>query len=95
MKKDELDENSSVEIIEERMQRIHTSRMDTRLRTPAPRRKRVGGWEKERQLRKGKQHRLEEVRVERARIRGLKHLTRDAPDERTNNATNEKLTTRS
>ena len=30
----------------ERKQRLHTSRMDTRLRTPAPRGKKVGGWEK-------------------------------------------------
>ena len=51
MKNDELDEYSPVEMIEERKQMIHTSRMDTRLRTPSPRRKRVGGWEKERQLR--------------------------------------------
>ena len=35
------------EIIEERMQSLRTSRMDTRLWTPAPRRKRVHGWEKE------------------------------------------------
>ena len=41
-----LKRKASVEIIEERMQRLHTSRMDTRLRTPAPRRKRVGGLEK-------------------------------------------------
>ena len=54
MNDDELDENSPVEITEERMQRIQTSTMDTRLRTPAPRRKRVGGWEKERTQRSGK-----------------------------------------
>ena len=30
----------------ERMQRIHTSRKDTRLRTPDSRRRREGGWEK-------------------------------------------------
>ena len=41
-----LKRNASVEIIEERMQRFRTSRMDTRLQTPVPRRKRVGGWEK-------------------------------------------------
>ena len=29
------------------MQRLRTSRMDTRLRAPAPRRKGVGGWKKE------------------------------------------------
>ena len=34
-----------LKIIEERMQRLRTSRMDTRLRTPAPRRKRMGRWE--------------------------------------------------
>ena len=50
MKNDELDENSPVVKIEEIKQMIRTSRMDTRLRTPAVRRKRVGGWEKERQL---------------------------------------------
>ena len=41
-----LDEKTPVEIIEERKQRLRTSRMDTRLRTPSPRRKGVGGWEK-------------------------------------------------
>ena len=41
-----LEEKTPVEIIEERKQRLRTSRMDTRLRTPAPRRKGVGGWEK-------------------------------------------------
>ena len=38
-----LEEKTPVEIIEERKQRLHTSRMDTRLRTPVPRRKK-GGW---------------------------------------------------
>ena len=42
-----LEEKTPVENIEERRQGLRTSRMDTRLRTPAPRRKRVGGWEKE------------------------------------------------
>ena len=42
-----LEEKTPVEIIEERKQRLRTSRMDTRLRTPVPRRKRVG---KQRQL---------------------------------------------
>ena len=42
-----LEETTTVEIIEERMQRLRMSRMDTRLQTPAPRRKMVGGWEKE------------------------------------------------
>ena len=32
-----LEEKTPVEIIEERKQRLHTSRMDTRLRTPVPR----------------------------------------------------------
>ena len=41
-----LEEKTPVEIIEERKQRLRTSRMDTRLRTPVPRRRRVGGWEK-------------------------------------------------
>ena len=41
-----IEEKTPVEIIEERNQRFRTSRMDTRLRTPAPRRKRVGRWEK-------------------------------------------------
>ena len=52
-----LEEKTTVEIIEEKRQRLRTSRMDTRLRTPVPRRKRVGGWEKQGQLRTGKQHR--------------------------------------
>ena len=38
-----LEEKTPVEIIEERKQRFHTSRMDTRLRTPVPRRRR-GEW---------------------------------------------------
>ena len=37
-----LEEKTPVEIIEERKQRLRTSRMDTRLRTPVPRRKRGG-----------------------------------------------------
>ena len=41
-----LEEKTPVEIIEEREQRLRTSRMDTRLRTPVSRRRRVGGWEK-------------------------------------------------
>ena len=41
-----LEEKTPVEIIEERKQRLRTSRMDTRLQTPTPRRKGVGGWEK-------------------------------------------------
>ena len=42
-----LEEKTLVEIIEERKQRLHTSRTDTRLRSLTPRRKRVG---KQRQL---------------------------------------------
>ena len=38
-----LEEKTPVEIIEEREQKLRTSRMDTRLRTPVPRRRR-GGW---------------------------------------------------
>ena len=37
-----LEEKTPVEFIEERKQRLHTSRMDSRLRTPALRRKRGG-----------------------------------------------------
>ena len=37
-----LEEKTPVEIIEERKQRLRTSRMDTRLRTPVPIRRRVG-----------------------------------------------------
>ena len=37
-----LEEKTPVEIIEERKQRLRTSRMDTRLRTPVPRRKEGG-----------------------------------------------------
>ena len=48
-----LEEKTPVEIIEERKQRLRTSRMDTRLRTPVPRRRRVGGLERK-QLRMGK-----------------------------------------
>ena len=41
-----LKRTTPVEIIEERKQRLRTSRMDTRLRTPVPRGRRVGWWEK-------------------------------------------------
>ena len=37
-----LEEKTPVEIIEERKQRLRMSRMDTRLRTPVPRRRRGG-----------------------------------------------------
>ena len=53
-----FEEKTPVEIIEEKMQRLRTSWMDTRLRDPASRRKRMGGWEKQGQLRMGKQRRL-------------------------------------
>ena len=36
------EEKTPVEIFEERMQRLRTSRMDTRLGTPVPRRRRGG-----------------------------------------------------
>ena len=65
-----LEEKTPVEIIEERKQRLRTSRMDTRLRTPVPRRRRVGGWER-------KQLRIE-LKDEEARV----NLTRNAPDEK-------------
>ena len=66
-----LEEKTPVEIIEERKQRLRTSRMDTRLRTPALRRK---GWAggKRRQLR------IKLGKDEEARV----NLTRNAPDEK-------------
>ena len=48
-----LEEKTPVEFIEERKQRLRTSRKDTRLRTQVPRGRRVGGWERK-QLRMGK-----------------------------------------
>ena len=65
-----LEEKTPVEIIEEREQKLRTSRMDTRLWTPVPRRRRVGGWER-------KQLRIE-LKDEEARV----DLTRNAPDEK-------------
>ena len=65
-----LEEETPVEIIEERKQRLHTSRMDTRLRTPVPRRRREGGWENK-TTKDWTQD--EEARVD---------LTRNAPDEK-------------
>ena len=66
-----LEEKTPVKIIEERRQRLRMSRMDTRLRTPAPRRKaRAGG--------KRKQLRIELGNDEEARV----NLTRNAPDEK-------------
>ena len=66
-----LKRKTPVEIIEERKQRLHTSRMDTRLRTPVSRRRRVGGWER-------KQLRIELGNDEEGRV----DLTRNAPDEK-------------
>ena len=67
---DYLEEETSVETIEEREQKLRTSRMDTLLRTPVPRRKgRAGG--------KRKQLRIE-LKDEEARV----NLTRNAPDEK-------------
>ena len=63
-----LEEKTPVEIIEERKQRLHTSRMDTRLWNPVLRRKGVGGWER-------KQLRIE-LKDEEVRD----NLTRNAPD---------------
>ena len=65
-----LEEKTPVKIIEERKQRLRTSRMDTRLRTPAPRRKRGGRVGKRRQLR------IELGKDEEAQV----NLTRNAPD---------------
>ena len=65
-----LEEKTPVEKIEERKQRLHTSRMNTRLWTPVPRRRRVGGWER-------KQLRIE-LKDEEARV----NLTRNAPDQK-------------
>ena len=39
---EQLEEKTPVE----RTQRLHTSRMDTRLGIPVPRRRRVGGWKR-------------------------------------------------
>ena len=50
-----LEEKTPVEIIEERKQRLRTSRMDTRLRTPVLRRKKGGRVRKRKQLRIEKQ----------------------------------------
>ena len=66
-----LEEKTPVEIIEERKQRLRTSRMDTRLRTPASKRKKEGGWEI-------RQLRIELGNDEEARV----NLTRNAPDEK-------------
>ena len=73
-----LEEKTPVEIIEERKQRLCTSRMDTRLRTPVPRRRGVDGWER-------KQLRIE-LNDEEARV----DLTRNAPDEKSREPTIEK-----
>ena len=65
-----LEEKTPVENIEEREKKLRTSRKDTRLRTPVPRRRRVGGWER-------KQLRIE-LKDEEARV----NLMRNAPDEK-------------
>ncbi len=49
-----LEEKTLVGNIEERRQGLRTSRVDTRLRTPVPRRRSEGGWERK-QLRIEKQ----------------------------------------
>ena len=67
-----LEEKTQVEIIEEREQKLHMSRMDTRLQTPAPRRKRGG------RVGKRKQIRIELGNDEEGRV----NLTRNAPDEK-------------
>ena len=70
-------------MIEERVQKLRTSRMDTRLRTLASRRKGVGGWEKKttedgENLVAEKELRIELGKDEEARV----NLTRNAPDEK-------------
>ena len=65
-----LEEKTPIEIIEERKQRLRTSRMDTRLRTPVPRRRREGGWE------------IKQLRIERKDEEARVNLTRNAPDEK-------------
>ena len=52
-----LEEKTPVEIIEERKQRLRTSKMDTRLQTPTPRRKkgRAGGKRKQLRIELGKE----------------------------------------
>ena len=75
-----LEEKTPVEIIEERKKRLRTSRMDTRLRTPAPRRKGCAGG-------KRKQLRIE-LKDEEARV----NLMRNAPDEKRRGPTTEKPT---
>ena len=45
MKNVHRDENSPVEMIEERLKRLHTNEIDGRKKTQAPGRKRVGGRE--------------------------------------------------
>ena len=78
-----LEEKTPVEIIEERKQRLRTSRMDTRLRTPVPRRRREDGWEKQGQVRTGettnilqRKHQLKSLREKKQRIRTSRMDTR-------------------
>ena len=81
--KEYLEEKTPLEIIEERNQRLRTSRMDTRLRTPTSRRKGVGRWEKKttedgENLVAEKELRIELGNDEEARV----DLTRNAPDKK-------------
>ena len=64
------------------MQRLRTSRMDTRLRTPAPRRKRVGGWEKKNNRGLENNFIESELRIELKYEEARVNLTRNAPDEK-------------
>ena len=79
-----LEEKTPVEIIEERKQRLRTSRMDTRLRTPAPRRKGwVGGKNKDnfgqgKTMTSEEELRIELGKDEEARV----NLTRNASDQK-------------
>ena len=79
-----LKRKASVEIIEERMQRLHTSRMDTRLWIPAPRRKRVGGWKKKKTTENGETTSMrKELRIDLTKDNEVRiNLTRKAPDEK-------------
>ena len=65
-----LEEKTPVEIIEERKQRLRTSRKDTRLRTPVPRGRRVGGWEKK-TAEDGKTTSLKKLRIDLAKMKRL------------------------
>ena len=56
-----------VEMIEEKKQKLRTSRMDTRFRTPVPRRRRVGGWENKNNFGQGNNVVEEELRIDLAK----------------------------